>query len=100
MPSQVAPLVWYVAPSPRHMRHILRLTVLDANLTGVFYSMRAELRRMEPGATIVNVDSILGNVGMECYAPYTAAKHGVLGLTRAAAKEWGSKGIRINATGP
>ncbi|KAK8040849.1 NAD(P)-binding protein [Apiospora phragmitis] len=75
-------------------------TVLDANLTGVFYSMRAELRRMEAGATLVNVGSILGTVGMECYAPYTAAKHGVLGLTRAAAKEWGPKGIRVNATGP
>ncbi|KAK8066557.1 hypothetical protein PG997_013304 [Apiospora hydei] len=74
--------------------------VLDANLTGVFYSMRAELRRMEAGAAIVNVGSILGTVGMECYAPYTAAKHGVLGLTRAAAKEWRPKGIRINATGP
>ncbi|KAK8035672.1 oxidoreductase- short chain dehydrogenase/reductase family protein [Apiospora rasikravindrae] len=74
--------------------------VLDANLTGVFYSMRAEHRRMEAGAAVVNVGSILGIVGMECYAPYTAAKHGVLGLTRAAAKEWGSKGIRINTTGP
>ncbi|KAK6834800.1 hypothetical protein PG987_009494 [Apiospora arundinis] len=75
-------------------------TVLDANLTGVFYSMRSELRRMEAGAVIVNVGSILGIVGMEGNAPYTAAKHGMLGLTRAAAKEWGPKGIRINATGP
>ncbi|KAK7963675.1 Levodione reductase [Apiospora saccharicola] len=82
------------------MRAATWQTVLDANLTGVFYSMRAELRRMEAGAAIVNVGSILGIVGLECYAPYTAAKHGVLGLTRAAAKEWGPKGIRINATGP
>ncbi|KAK7934929.1 Short-chain dehydrogenase/reductase aba4 [Apiospora marii] len=82
------------------MRAATWQAVLDANLTGVFYSMRAELRRMEAGAAIVNVGSILGIVGLECYAPYTAAKHGVLGLTRAAAKEWGPKGIRINATGP
>ncbi|KAF3769657.1 NAD(P)-binding protein [Cryphonectria parasitica EP155] len=75
-------------------------TVINANLTGVFNCMRSELKRMERGAVIVNVASILSKVGLEANAPYTASKHGVLGLTRAVAKEYGPKGIRINATSP
>jgi NAD(P)-dependent dehydrogenase (short-subunit alcohol dehydrogenase family) len=75
-------------------------TVINANLSGVFYSMRAQLKHMTRGTAIVNVGSILGIIGLEAYAPYSAAKHGLLGLTRAVAKEYGPKGIRINATGP
>lgn len=75
-------------------------TVMNANLTGAFYSMRAELKHMDRGSVIVNVASILGIVGLEANAPYTAAKHGLLGLTKAVAKEYGPKGIRINAIGP
>lgn len=75
-------------------------TVINANLTGVFYSMRAQLRHMTRGAAIVNIGSILGIIGLDSYAPYCAAKHGLLGLTKAVAKECGPKGIRVNATGP
>ncbi|MBH1945550.1 SDR family NAD(P)-dependent oxidoreductase, partial [Erythrobacter sp. YJ-T3-07] len=61
-------------------------TVINANLTGIFYSMRAELKRMTRGAVIVNVGSILGTIGLGGNAAYTTAKHGLLGLTRATAK--------------
>jgi len=76
--------------------------VIDVNLTGVFLGMRAQINAMLPtgGGAIVNISSILGQVGMEQAAPYTAAKHGVLGLTRAAAWEYGQRGIRVNAVGP
>jgi NAD(P)-dependent dehydrogenase (short-subunit alcohol dehydrogenase family) len=76
--------------------------VIDINLTGVFYGVRAQVRAMLEvgGGAIVNISSILGQVGMEQAMPYTAAKHGVLGITKAAAWEYGDKGIRINAVGP
>jgi NAD(P)-dependent dehydrogenase (short-subunit alcohol dehydrogenase family) len=76
--------------------------VIDINLTGVFLGVRAQINAMlaTGGGAIVNISSILGQVGMESAAPYTAAKHGVIGLTKAAAWEYGQKGIRINAVGP
>jgi NAD(P)-dependent dehydrogenase (short-subunit alcohol dehydrogenase family) len=76
--------------------------VIDINLTGVFYGVRAQIQAMlqAGGGAIVNISSILGQVGMEQAMPYTAAKHGVLGITKAAAWEYGDKNIRINAVGP
>jgi NAD(P)-dependent dehydrogenase (short-subunit alcohol dehydrogenase family) len=52
------------------------------------------------GGSIVNMASILGMVGFATSAAYTAAKHGVVGLTQAAALEYSAMGIRINAVGP
>jgi NAD(P)-dependent dehydrogenase (short-subunit alcohol dehydrogenase family) len=52
------------------------------------------------GGSIVNLSSILGQVGMEGATPYVAAKHGVIGITRTVAWEYGTRGIRINAVGP
>jgi NAD(P)-dependent dehydrogenase (short-subunit alcohol dehydrogenase family) len=76
--------------------------VIDINLSGVFHAMRAQLPRLleAGGGTIVNISSILGQVGTATSAAYVAAKHGVVGLTRTAALEYSALGVRVNAVGP
>lgn len=76
--------------------------LIAVNLSGVFYGMRAQIPALlaAGGGAIVNVASILGAVGFANAPAYTAAKHGVLGLTKAAALEYGAQGVRINAVGP
>jgi 3-hydroxybutyrate dehydrogenase len=76
--------------------------MLDVNLTGVFLCTRAVLPGMlERGAgRIVNVASTAGQIGYAYVAAYCAAKHGVIGLTRALALEVATKGVTVNAVCP
>ena len=91
--------------------------IIAVNLTGMMYSMRAELKRISDFGSIVNVSSIQGlmgelllhleiqnetdkSIGFGHHGAYSASKHGVIGLTRSAAKEVGDREIRVNAVAP
>lgn len=76
--------------------------VTDVNLSGVFYCMKYQIPAMleRGGGSIVNMASILGQVGFATAPAYVSAKHAVVGLTRTAALEYGPQGIRVNAVGP
>jgi NAD(P)-dependent dehydrogenase (short-subunit alcohol dehydrogenase family) len=76
--------------------------VIGVNLSGVFYCMKHQIPAMlrHGGGAIVNMASILGQVGFAGAPAYVAAKHGVVGLTKTAALEYSAQGLRINAVGP
>lgn len=76
--------------------------VLAVNLDGVFYCLRAELRHMVAAGAgaVVNMASVFAVAGQWSLPAYVASKHGVLGLTRAAALDSATKGVRVNAVGP
>ena len=76
--------------------------VIATNLSGVFHGLRAQIPVMvkQGGGAIVNLASLMGTVGYPGIAAYVAAKHGVLGLTKVAALEWGAHKVRVNAVAP
>ncbi len=76
--------------------------VLTTNLKGVWLCLKYEIAQMvtQGGGAIVNTASAAGLVGLAGFPAYTASKHGIVGLTRAAAVEYAKAGIRINAVCP
>jgi 3-oxoacyl-[acyl-carrier protein] reductase len=74
--------------------------ILDADLTSAFLVTQRALPVLAPGASVINVGSRVATVGLAQRAHYTAAKAGLIGLTRSLAKEYGRIGLRFNLVAP
>lgn len=76
--------------------------VIQINLNGVYYCMKYQIQHMlkSGGGSIINCSSILGTVGFAGAPAYVAAKHAVVGLTKASALDYATQGIRVNSVGP
>ncbi|GAA4048256.1 SDR family NAD(P)-dependent oxidoreductase [Agromyces indicus] len=76
--------------------------VIAVNLSSVFHGMRAQLPAIveNGGGAVVNIASILGSVGFASSSAYVSAKHGLVGLTKNAALEYATQGVRVNSVGP
>lgn len=75
--------------------------ILDLNLRSCWVMMRAASPHLKrSGGKVINIASVLGLVAMRDDSPYIAAKHGLVGLTRAIALEWAREGVQVNAIAP
>lgn len=76
--------------------------LIDINLNSVYYGLRYEIPAIlaAGGGAVVNISSILGLVAEPTAAPYTSAKHGVTGMTKAAAAAYAAQGVRVNSVHP
>ena len=90
-----------VAPIPDFPTEGFR-RVIDINVTGIFLGLKLVIPVMARAGhgSIINSSSVAGLTGSSGLCAYVASKHTVLGLTRAAAVEWGAKGIRVNCINP
>jgi NAD(P)-dependent dehydrogenase (short-subunit alcohol dehydrogenase family) len=94
---------WGAGREPLHeMDDELYDRILDVNLRGVWNCLRDEIAAMlaTGGGAIVNTSSVGGLLATPVAAPYVAAKHAVVGLTKAAAAEYAAQGIRVNSVAP
>jgi len=76
--------------------------VIDINLTGTWLGMKCQIPAIiqSGGGSIVNMTSVAALMTFEGYSPYSASKWGIVGITKVAAKEYASKGIRVNVIAP
>lgn len=94
---------WGTGRTPLHLTDDdLYDQIMDVNVRGVWNCLRDEIASMlaSGGGAIVNTSSVGGLLATPVAAPYVAAKHAVLGLTKAAAAEYAAQGIRVNALAP
>ncbi|HEX2171197.1 MAG TPA: SDR family oxidoreductase [Dehalococcoidia bacterium] len=101
-PSSVEAMVRFAIDTFGGLDIAINNSGIGVNLNGVFYCMRYESSALlaRGGGTIVNMASVLGAVGFATNPAYVAAQHGVVGLTKSAALEYVTQGIRINSGGP
>lgn len=74
--------------------------IIGINLTSVMYCLRAQIPYIKDGGSIVNVASIAGRIAFGFDSAYVASKHGVIGLSKSAAKELGVRRVRVNCIAP